>query len=365
MIGFWYNVSIAYSSLIDIAAPYTNDMFTISHRTAATRELHIYMYDDSNEIDCFFPTLWPYETGFEHIAFYFDRNDSISLFINGEFSAIYDTNNDCGATGDLSDLMDNFDFTSGGEEYFRLGSTSGVKLIDDFIVLDGLTEYPTFITESPNTAPVLSSGQFNKTSYKTYDDLKYSVLANDAENDTMSVSFVWSDDSGVIRSINYTDISDNEIVSDDLSNSLTETGDNISVSVIANDGTDDSNEVTGSKTISDLAECENGIDDDSDNETDYPDDPGCSSSLDSSEYGSNECDDGIDNDSDSLIDYPDDNGCTGLTDNTESTAYQPTYETDDFSKVIFDFIISGILAILALTSLIVVVWLSKSAFKLK
>jgi len=55
--------------------------------------------------------------------------------------------------------------------------------------------------------------------------------------------------------------------------------------------------------------CNDGIDNDGDGLTDYPNDPGCSSVDDTTELGSNECDDGIDNDGDGLIDT-NDVGCS-------------------------------------------------------
>lgn len=53
--------------------------------------------------------------------------------------------------------------------------------------------------------------------------------------------------------------------------------------------------------------CSDGIDNDSDGQTDYPADTDCTSPDDNSESGT--CDDGIDNDNDGAIDYPDDFSC--------------------------------------------------------
>jgi len=61
--------------------------------------------------------------------------------------------------------------------------------------------------------------------------------------------------------------------------------------------------------------CQDGIDNDCDGLTDYPDDPGCSSALDTDEHhipqapGSKACDDGIDNDMDGFTDYHAFPGC--------------------------------------------------------
>jgi len=56
--------------------------------------------------------------------------------------------------------------------------------------------------------------------------------------------------------------------------------------------------------------CSDGLDDDGDSLTDYPDDPGCTGPLDDSEDDPNLiCDDGIDNDNDGLTDFPMDPEC--------------------------------------------------------
>jgi len=57
-------------------------------------------------------------------------------------------------------------------------------------------------------------------------------------------------------------------------------------------------------------ECDDGIDDDGDGLTDFPDDPGCTDAFDPDERGAPfECDNGIDDDEDGLTDFPDDDGC--------------------------------------------------------
>ncbi len=53
--------------------------------------------------------------------------------------------------------------------------------------------------------------------------------------------------------------------------------------------------------------CNNGVDDDLDGTTDYPDDAGCDGLLDITEE--HDCADGVDNDGDGLIDYGADPGC--------------------------------------------------------
>lgn len=67
------------------------------------------------------------------------------------------------------------------------------------------------------------------------------------------------------------------------------------------------------------AECNDGIDNDGDGWTDFPADPGCSSSTDDSEFNEPtefECSDAVDNDDDGLIDGHDP-GCLDATDDDE------------------------------------------------
>lgn len=80
-----------------------------------------------------------------------------------------------------------------------------------------------------------------------------------------------------------------------------------------------------------LYQCQDGIDNDNDNKTDYPSDPGCTSSSDDNEADAlpvYQCNDGIDNDSDGKTDFPNDPGCSSLADNDEANAL-PVYECND------------------------------------
>jgi endoglucanase len=67
--------------------------------------------------------------------------------------------------------------------------------------------------------------------------------------------------------------------------------------------------------------CSDGLDNDGDSLTDYPNDPGCKSVLDNDESNPVTtlvaCADHVDNDNDGLIDYPFDLGCSSATDNDE------------------------------------------------
>ena len=78
-----------------------------------------------------------------------------------------------------------------------------------------------------------------------------------------------------------------------------------------------------------IYQCSDGVDNDSDGLTDYPNDPGCSSTTDNDEYNAPnyQCSDGFDNDSDGLTDYPNDPGCSSTTDNDEYNA--PNYQCSD------------------------------------
>ncbi|MDD5751432.1 MAG: DUF11 domain-containing protein, partial [Candidatus Peribacteraceae bacterium] len=78
----------------------------------------------------------------------------------------------------------------------------------------------------------------------------------------------------------------------------------------------DDNDETYPKTA-----CEDGIDNDGDGLADYPNDPGCTSRLDMDERNANgpQCDNGADDDLDGTVDYPADTGCTGPTDDSEQS----------------------------------------------
>jgi hypothetical protein len=67
-------------------------------------------------------------------------------------------------------------------------------------------------------------------------------------------------------------------------------------------------------------QCSDGVDNDGDGRTDFPDDPGCSSAADDSEGGSGgtQCSDGVDNDGDGRIDFPNDPGCASAADDSEA-----------------------------------------------
>jgi len=70
--------------------------------------------------------------------------------------------------------------------------------------------------------------------------------------------------------------------------------------------------------VGSVTACNDGVDNDGDGAVDFPDDPGCSSALDSDETDIPQCGDGIDNDGDGAVDYPNDPGCSSYVDNDES-----------------------------------------------
>jgi hypothetical protein len=87
------------------------------------------------------------------------------------------------------------------------------------------------------------------------------------------------------------------------------------------------------------AHCINGVDDDGDGLTDYPDDPGCVDAGDGSEKddtGTYACDDGADNDADTLIDYPNDPGCFHPAAEFEEYVCQDGVDNDGDGKIDFD-----------------------------
>ncbi|MFA5273751.1 MAG: hypothetical protein WC353_06375, partial [Candidatus Peribacter sp.] len=70
-------------------------------------------------------------------------------------------------------------------------------------------------------------------------------------------------------------------------------------------------------------QCSDGLDDDQDGATDYPNDYSCDSPADNDETNPKaQCQDGMDNDGDGLTDYPTDPGCSSLQDNDESNPNQ-------------------------------------------
>jgi uncharacterized repeat protein (TIGR01451 family) len=79
----------------------------------------------------------------------------------------------------------------------------------------------------------------------------------------------------------------------------------------------------------DELECDDGVDNDADGETDYPSDTGCDSAADDTEAPNPQCSDDVDNDSDGDTDYPADHGCTGLRDETEAPNPQCSDDIDN------------------------------------
>jgi len=70
-------------------------------------------------------------------------------------------------------------------------------------------------------------------------------------------------------------------------------------------------------------DCKDGVDNDGDGLSDFPDDPGCYAAEDLSELNpAIECDDGLDNDLDTKIDFPNDPECFSADSNSESESCQ-------------------------------------------
>jgi hypothetical protein len=80
------------------------------------------------------------------------------------------------------------------------------------------------------------------------------------------------------------------------------------------------------QAIVNVPACRDGLDDDLDGKTDWPDDPGCSSPDDVSERYA--CEDQLDDDGDGLIDYPLDPGCAAPTVDVENPPCQNGIDDD-------------------------------------
>ena len=84
-------------------------------------------------------------------------------------------------------------------------------------------------------------------------------------------------------------------------------------------------------------ECSDGIDNDGDGDIDFGADLGCSSLIDDTEAGMPQCSDGIDNDGDGLTDFPDDPGCSAADDVSESDLPQCADGEDNDGDGLTDF----------------------------
>jgi hypothetical protein len=83
--------------------------------------------------------------------------------------------------------------------------------------------------------------------------------------------------------------------------------------------------------------CNDGLDNDGDGSTDYPNDRGCSSASDSSERDwTLICDNGVDNDGDGLIDHPDDPACVSAFWFTEISQCQNGLDDDGDGMTDYD-----------------------------
>lgn len=96
-------------------------------------------------------------------------------------------------------------------------------------------------------------------------------------------------------------------------------------------------------TVTPPPACNDGNDNDGDSKIDYPADPGCSSTTDTTESPDPTpppppaiCNDGLDNDGDGKVDFPADLGCSSTTDTTEApdpTSYHPACEPTCDSQI--------------------------------
>jgi len=90
------------------------------------------------------------------------------------------------------------------------------------------------------------------------------------------------------------------------------------VATSSNDPNDSNNFTPVIETVVTCTECSDGLDNDQDGATDWPDDFSCSDEDDDDEASPlAQCQDGLDNDADQLIDYPNDPGCDSAQDDDE------------------------------------------------
>ena len=94
-------------------------------------------------------------------------------------------------------------------------------------------------------------------------------------------------------------------------------------------------EISFELTLTGDSECDDGIDNDGDGDTDLAD-IGCANSGDLSEQSPHfPCDDGIDNDGDQAIDFPSDPGCSEPGDTSEAFACNDRFDNDEDGTVDF------------------------------
>lgn len=102
---------------------------------------------------------------------------------------------------------------------------------------------------------------------------------------------------------------------------------------IVGSGTNPSGASEGFVAILSPTACNDGLDNDGDGPSDFPDDPECTSLGDRSEGP--DCSDGLDNDDDGLFDFPADPGCTGGSDLTEALDCGDGFDNDGDGNVDF------------------------------
>jgi PKD repeat protein len=107
---------------------------------------------------------------------------------------------------------------------------------------------------------------------------------------------------------------------------------------------DDGNSSVCSQTVTvtaappTLGQCNDGSDNDGDGQTDFPNDPGCTSATDANEHDpSLVCDNGLDDDGTGTVDFPNDPGCVNLLDPSETGVTQCDNDLDDDADGFFDF----------------------------
>jgi hypothetical protein len=82
-------------------------------------------------------------------------------------------------------------------------------------------------------------------------------------------------------------------------------------------------------------QCSDGLDNDSDGNTDFPDDPGCPGPA--QDFEDPECDDMINNDTDAFTDFPADPGCFSAAQDSEDPACDDFVNNDGAEDPLVDF----------------------------
>jgi len=151
------------------------------------------------------------------------------------------------------------------------------------------------------------------------DEIPFDLTFNASASDSDCVkqgSSILCDNISLVSGASHTYTIAFDVDSDAVCNNFVEN--DASVSTSSTDPNPFNNTSQQVVTFITCAECSDGIDNDQDGATDYPDDFSCSSPYDDDESSPlAQCQDGIDNDQDGYTDFPNDPGCDSLQDDDE------------------------------------------------